>query len=98
RDEKRTYPNGGECGQREAEGDLIETPVIILLKIIVEERQVVIWNANRDPEGDEGGCDNPPAVENALCEHGTLVISPIPLAEARGSDEHLRYYSVTIAI
>src|SRR5579871_6102140 len=63
RDQDGADPKGEQGGQGEAKGDLLAGPVESALVVIVEEGHVVVGQAYRNAEGEEGRRCDPPAVE-----------------------------------
>ena len=64
-DDDGAEPDGERRGQRKSESDVGARPVKLALEIVVEESDVVVRDAYREAEAEEGGGGDPPAKELA---------------------------------
>jgi hypothetical protein len=59
-DQERPGPQGEQRGEWKSQRDVGARPAVRTLKIVVEKRNVVVRDADREAGRDERATDNPP--------------------------------------
>ena len=63
RNDQRTDPDGQQSCDGKSQSDLAQIPMERLLEVVVEEREIVVGDAECDAKRYESGCNDPPAVK-----------------------------------